>query len=254
MQNLDGETSSIMAMLNPETPPKDDTETGDSTGEDTGEEQGQDTGEDTGEEQEQDTGEAEEPKKEGIDYEQLIPMSTGEKVTLGELKDVYQQQASRELAFTQKENSLLTLMDENRTLLELTGQLPPQVREQFQARQMAGIQREAAAIMEAIPAWSDPLIKARATSDIMALGLEYGLLSDFESITNHRAIKLLNDFVTLRNKVMGAKATLKPLQNKRPFNSPAPIKNKATEQARLVDRAKKTHTHADEISAISSLL
>ena len=197
---------------------------------------------------------APEPEKDesGIDYAKEVPLRDGTKVTLGELKDHYQDRQARILETQERENALNTRMQELTDLAQYV-QLPPQQMEVIKARQEQYLTQQHQLMLQAMPELNDKAAFTKVKQGIMGLASEYGVQDIVAQVSDHRVVKLLKDFVELRDSIKAAKDNVKPLRSSEPkaVNKPAG-KPDAAAQAAL--RAATTHKMGDQIAAISALI
>lgn len=188
----------------------------------------------------------------GIDYAKEVPLRDGTKVTLGELKDHYQDRQARILETQERENALNTQMQELTDLAQYV-QLPPQQMEVIKARQEQYLTQQHQLMLQAMPELNDKAAFTKAKQGIMSLASEYGVQDIVANVSDHRVVKLLKDFVELRDSIKAAKDNVKPLRSSEPkaVNKPAG-KPDAAAQAAL--RAATTHKMGDQIAAISALI
>lgn len=207
-----------------------------------------------GEQQQQPESEAETTEEEdtsGIDYGKEVPLSNGEKMSIGALKDFYQGHAQRELAMVERENRVMGQYAELQEMSQYL-QLPEGARERIAQQQGQYLREQHTAMLEAIPEWKDQAVFERSRGQIFELGKEYGV--DLSRVTDHRVVKMLHDYAKLRGQIKAAKINTKPVKSsdpKSPVQAPA---NKGGELQQRIDRAKQTGNMADQILAVDALL
>ena len=186
----------------------------------------------------------------GVDYAQEIPLANGEKLTLGALKDHYQESAQREVAMIERENRV---MQQSQELQEMAGylNLPPEAKERIAQQQLQHLQAQHGAMLEAIPEWKDQAAFEKGRVAIFELGKEYGV--DTSRVTDHRVVKMLNDFSRLKAQIKGARAGLKQVKAPEP-KAIVQTNGKATEVTNAINRAKQTGNIADQTAAVDLLL
>jgi hypothetical protein len=194
-----------------------------------------------------------EPEKEIIDYEKEIPLSTGEKVKLGALKDAYQAQHTKTLEMTERENRLMRQQDEIERLAAHMGSLPPELVAKSQAEIQQQLQREHHLMLEAIPAWKDKGQFDLGRGAIHALATEYGAEKLVSQVTDHRIVKMLNDFAQLKAAIKASGAAIKPLRSSEPSAKVQPIRGASQEVDSLINRAKASKSQSDQVAAINAL-
>jgi hypothetical protein len=197
--------------------------------------------------------EAPEPEKDdGVDYSAEIPMSDGSKVNLGALKDAYQDSQAQTLAIQERENVVMSQMNELQEMSQYT-QLPPEKMQAIKQQQERYMNEQHGLMLEAIPEFKDQATFAEAKKGIEALATEYGISDAVAQIADHKIVKLLNDFAKLRQGIKAAKDNVKPLRSKEPKSrNRAAGKVDATTAA--AQQAAKTGSRSDQIRAINELL
>lgn len=193
----------------------------------------------------------EDPEPDGIDYSQKIPMSNGEPLTLGELKDFYQQHDQKVLELIERENKVMSQYDELQQMTQYLN-LPPEAREQIQQRQTAYLQEQHGLMLQAIPEWKDQSAFEKGRAAIFDLGKEYGV--DLSRVTDHKVVKMLRDFATLKSAIKSAKASVRQVKQPEPKAVQArnPGGNGQLDQA--IATAKRTGNSADQSRAVDMLL
>jgi hypothetical protein len=189
-----------------------------------------------------------------IDYELEIPMPSGEKVTVGKLKDLWQQQAQATLELQERENALGVQTSQLEKLAEWVGAVPADVKQAALVASQNQLVTEHQALIKAIPAWNDRTAYEAGRARIFDLAKEYGIEGAVADIIDHRAVKMLHDFAALKDAVKAAKLNLKPIDKARPKPHLVSKGGKPTEAQVLADRAKQTGKVADQIAAIDKLL
>lgn len=192
-----------------------------------------------------------EQDKGGIDYAQEVPLNNGEKMSVGALKDFYQGYAQKELAMIERENKVMAQYGELQELGQYM-QLPPEQLQRIQAQQQDYLREQHGLMLTAIPDWQDKAVFERDRGRIFDLGKEYGV--DLGRVTDHRVVKMLNDFSRLRASIREAKANVKPVRSKEPVPPARPPAGKGTELQARIDTAKRTGNVADQLNAVDLLL
>lgn len=193
----------------------------------------------------------EQQEKGGIDYAQEVPLSNGEKLSIGALKDFYQGHAQKELALIERENKVMAQFTEMQELGQYM-QLPEEQRQRIAQQQGQYLREQHQAMLEAIPEWKEQTTFERDRGRIFDLGKEYGV--DLSRITDHRAVKMLNDYARLRASIREAKASIKPVKGKEPVAPVRQPSNRGTELQQRIDTAKRTGNVADQVHAVDALL
>lgn len=192
--------------------------------------------------------EGEEPA--GIDYKQQIPLSNGEKVTLGELKDFYQQQDAKLADLIDRENKVMQQYSELQELGQYL-QLPPEKRQQIAQQQAEHLQQQHGLMLAAIPEWKDQAVFEKSRMAIFDLGKEYGV--DLTQVTDHKVVKMLHDFARLKGAVKAVKGQVKQVRTPEP-KAVAIKPQQGAELATAISTAKKTRNEADQVKAVEMLL
>lgn len=185
-----------------------------------------------------------------LDYKLEVPLSNGEKITLGELKDHYQQHEQKLIELIDRENRVMSQVAELNELGQYL-QLPPEVKEQLAAQQRQHLQAQHGLMLGAIPEWQDAAAFEKGRAAIFALGQEYGV--DLSKVADHKVVKMLHDFARLKGAMKTAKASVKPVRQQ----EPKPVRGVTAQQGNLqaaIDTAKRTRNHADEVRAVDLLL
>jgi hypothetical protein len=189
-----------------------------------------------------------------IDYTLEIPMPSGEKVALGKLKDLWQQQAEATLELQEKENAILQQKGQLEKLAEWVNAVPADIRQAAIITAQNQLVVEHTNLVKAIPAWADRTAYEAGRARIFDLAKEYGIQDAVADIVDHRAVKLLHDFAALKDAVKAARLNLKPVDKARPKPHLVSKGGKPTEAQVLADRAKATKRPADQLAAIEKLL
>ena len=159
-------------------------------------------------------------------YDELvIPLGDDKTVTLGEFKDrvkelqdvdqVKQEVSDREADL---ERESLQMRAE---LNQLMNMIPEEMREplirESTSRHANYLQEQQAAVLEAIPAWKDHDSLAKDRDAIVDLGNSYGFSSQEMTFTQDaRVLRMLHDFVRLRERSSNADANSKREAKTRP--------------------------------------
>lgn len=186
-----------------------------------------------------------------VDYTQEIPLSNGQKMTLGELKDFYQGHDRVLMELVERENKVMTQYAELQEMAQFV-QLPPEMKQQIAAKQAAYLQDQHAAMLNAIPEFKEATAFQKGRAAIFELGTEYGV--DLSQVADHRVVKMLHDFSRLKAAIKSAKANVKPIKTPEPrAKVPAPT-TRATELSTAISTAKNTGNQADQLKAVEMLL
>jgi hypothetical protein len=199
---------------------------------------------------EQDTTEAEKP--DGVDYSAEIPLSDGSKIKLGELKDHYQSAQKHQLEVIERENAVMTRMNELSELAQHV-QLPPQQVAMIKQQQEQYLMAEHQRMLDAIPEFRDKAAFTEARNAIQDMAAEYGIQDQVAQITDHRIVKMLHDYARLRGQIKAAKENVKPLRSSEPQAKQKPA-GKPDMAAIMANKAKQTGNRGDKLAAINALL
>lgn len=194
----------------------------------------------------------------GIDFELMIHLSDelGD-LTVGQMKDQYQEIGRREKSVIEKENELMT---ERHSLSELLETMQPvlgaaSVNKQKAIRQRR-LQKEHALLMDNFPEWKDPGVKQKASDAMRETLTSYGFTDqEYESLGDHRIIKLLNDHTLSRTRLETARQNLNPerkLERKRPSRNAGKRRRGSTDK--MVANATASKSRDVKMEAIDQLL
>jgi len=212
-----------------------------------------------GESQDQETENEEENElgsEEGkLDYALEVPMTDGNKLTLGELKDHYQGYQAKLGELQARENEVMGKHSKAEEMMGYIQQhLPPQRLQQIAQEQQQYLEKEQGLLLDTIPEFKDAATFKQARGEISELMNEYGMSELLQTITDHRIVKMLNDFAKLKGSVRKAKETVKPIRSKDPKGESKRYNGSAGETKQLAERAKQTGSHGDQVAAIQKLL
>jgi len=189
-----------------------------------------------------------------VDYALEVPLASGEKVTLGKLKDAYQEQAQAILALSEREQAVDRKLDELRELADVLQALPPEKVEQkvHERREYARTQHQA--MLEVIPAWQDPAKFEAGRKAIHDLAAGYGPVAQrlAGQVLDAPIVKMLHDFASLKAAVKAA-GQIKPTRHPEPAAG-RPTMTPQTQTAALIARAKQSKSEPDQQAAISAIL
>jgi len=193
-------------------------------------------------------------EKHDIDYGLKVPITGGEPVTLGELKDLYQNQQTAKLELIERENEVLRQHEKTSMLLSYVDSLPEHVRAAAAQQAVADYQQQMAILTDLIPETRTPEGVKGMKDAIYSLAAEYGVARrDVDQIKHAVTIKMMHDFARLKQSIKAAKDNVKPLRSA----SPAGVKQSIVSQSeteRLVAKAKQTRNSGDEATAVAALL
>lgn len=194
------------------------------------------------------------PEKEAIDYGMKVPMTGGDPVTLGELKDAYQAQAATRLDLQERENKVFQASEEARTLLSYIQDLPPHVLEAAKQDAARDFQRETAVLTDSIPELKTQAGAREVKDRLYSLAAEYGVPKHLvDGIKDATTIKMMHDYALLKQAVKNSRANIKPLRS----DTAKAVRTTSTstsETDAAIARAKQTRSQHDQITAIDKLL
>lgn len=205
-------------------------------------------------------GEDDEPP--AIDYDLEIPIggSDAEVQTLGSLKDFYKEhkgwQADRDTWNVQRieqENQQLLARQHLTAMAERLAKVDPKLLEMAHGQMKVDMQREQAQLLEIRPEWADPAKKEAARNMHVGLLQEYGLDREYAAITDHRIIKLIDDYAVIKRQRDQAREQLQKSELTKGQKPKAQSVSKADAKRSMVNRAK-GGSQTDKIAAISTLI
>lgn len=195
---------------------------------------------------------------EKVDYAMEIPLADGSTVTLGALKDAYQDTRDRELDLQERENKMIERAVEQDRVLKYFDQLPPQLRYRAAQDLDEHIRRESDGVLDLIPTWRHEDARTVDHGLILELAASYGMkaevAAELKYPSDRRIVKMLRDFSRLKASVKQARLQAK--QDPAPSSKIKPNRTDVTQgnaQA-LADKAKQSRSRADEIAAVGALL
>jgi small-conductance mechanosensitive channel len=205
-------------------------------------------------EKEEEAATEEAAEESALDYGMEVPMTNGEKVTLGKLKDAWQARDTAMLEMTERENSVLRETEKAVQLLQYVEQLPPELRAQAAKQADLDYQREMKTLATILPEATKPEGAAEIREGLYALADEYGLpRGSVDQIKSAVTIKMMWDFARLKASIKAAKANVKPLRADSPKAVAGVPASKSDLQA-AIDKAKHSRNTQDEAKAIDALL
>lgn len=203
------------------------------------------------------------PESQEFDYDQEVSITVGneaEKLTVGQLKDHYQE--SREFhqereawedSRMQQDSEMLVARQSLLELADMLGDTKPEVVQYLAKQRDANNKQQAELLLQARPEWIDPAVKARARPAMLETWKEYGFSDiEFGSIQDHRVIVALNDLARLKGRLKKAQAvkTTKAPTGQKPAGRKT---TKAQDQSAAIKRAK-SGSHDDKMAAIGALI
>jgi len=188
-----------------------------------------------------------------LDYGMKVPITGSEPVTLGELKDAWQNRQTAMLEITDRENAVLRETEKAQTLLSYIDQLPPHIADAAKAQAATDYQREMQALVTILPEAKTTEGIRHIRDGLYALAEEYGLSKrDVDGVKHAVTIKMMHDFARLKQSIREAKQNVKPLRSDTPKAAQASINTNATQA--LIAKAKQSRNVSDEVAAIDALL
>ena len=205
---------------------------------------------DTSEEEAQEEAPAEVP--DGLDYSAEVPMQDGSKVTLGALKDAYQDTQRNDLERQERENALFRKEMDVNDLLPFV-QLPPEKAAQVKQDQEAYMRQQHELMLEMVPEMADQTQFVARKQSIEAHAKEWGIERHVERLTDAVLVRYINAMAKREDNMRSAAQNVKPLRSKEPkaVNKSVGKVDAATNAA---NKAAKTGSRGDQIAAINALL
>jgi hypothetical protein len=187
-----------------------------------------------------------------VNYDQMIPITGGEPVKLGELKDAWQNRQSASLELIDRENEVLRVTEKAQLLLSYVNALPPEIAEAAQAEAARDYERETTRLHSSIPETKTPEGFRAVREKLYELVAEYGLPKQaVDTIKDATTIKMMHDFARLKASVKAARDNVKPL---RADNTRAQHASTQSEIDVLMAKARQSRSGDDQLKAIDSLL
>ena len=194
------------------------------------------------------------PEKAEVDYGMLIPITGGEPVTLGELKDAWQNHQSAMLDVQDRENSVLRKTQDFEQLLSFVDQLPPAAIQVAEERRKAMYAREMPKLAAAIPEFATAEGAREVVKVLAEAAKGYGISeAELGMVMDSRYIKWMYDAARREKAIREARSNVKPLRSAPPAATPAVETSKSTLQ-RLTEKAKQTRSADDQTAAIDALI
>jgi hypothetical protein len=192
------------------------------------------------------------PEEAALDYGMKVPIKGGEPVTLGELKDAWQNQQASLLEVQDRENAILRKSQDIEQLLSFIDELPQGALELAKQRRQAMYAAEMPKLAAAIPG-INTAEGAREVVKVMAeAAKDYGISEDeLRMVMDSRFIKWMYDASRQAKAVREARNNVKPLRSDQPKAQHAAT---SSETELSVARAKQTGSKADQTRAIDQLL
>lgn len=198
----------------------------------------------------------EEPKQ--IDYDVDIPLPGGlEPIKLGEMKDRYMEHERNLQANIDRENELMQDKIAFNNMVQMLGDVPPEVRERAKALYDRQMRQEFELLRESIPELKESKDNGAAFFKGMTdIGTAYGFRpEEISMISDHRIFKALYDLGRYRERLSTAGENLKKINDK-PKVKPGNTRfSKRSESQRIQDRATRPGASRDDkLAAIDQLI
>jgi hypothetical protein len=207
---------------------------------------------DTPEKEEVTSEQPEVAEKAELDYGLEVPMTDGTKVTLGELKDHFQNHSAALLDLSDRTNALAKDKAEVETFFQYLDQYPPEMLERAKAQAQKDYATQTELLRELLPESRTPAGQKEIKLAIYKLGEDYGLKREaIDGVRDAVTIQMMHDFAKLRASIREAKANVKPLRSASPNGTHAA--NQSDVQT-LTAKAKQTRSGTDEARAVDALL
>lgn len=194
---------------------------------------------------------AEEPEKDELDYGMKVPITGGEPVTLGELKDAWQNKQAALQEIQDRENTVLRKSQDIEQLLSFVEQLPAGALETAQQRRQQMYQAEMQKLTTAIPALATAEGAREVVATLAEVAKDYGISeAELKMVMDSRYIKWMYDAARQAKAVREARSNVKPLRAEQPK---AQSTSKTSEIDVLMAKAK-SGGESDQLAAISALI
>jgi hypothetical protein len=192
------------------------------------------------------------PEKDAVDYGMQVPITGGEPVTLGVLKDHYQNHQAAMLEVQDRENVILRKSQDIEQLMSFLDELPPAAVELAKARRQAVYAAEMPKLAAAIPG-INTAEGAREVVKVMAeAAKDYGISEDeLRMVMDSRYIKWMYDAARQTKAIREARNNVKPLRSDQPKAQHAAA---TSELSALTAKAKQTGKAQDVDQALAALL
>ena len=188
----------------------------------------------------------------GIDYSVEVPMQDGSKVTLGALKDAYQDSQRTDMERQERENALFRKEMDLNDLLPFV-QLPPEKAEQVKQDQEAYMRQQHQLMLEMVPEMADQTQFVARKQSIEAHAKEWGIERHVDRLTDAVLVRYVNAMAKREEGMRSAAQNVKPLRSKEPraVNKSVGKVDAATNAAQ---RAAQTGNRRDQQAAVEALL
>lgn len=192
------------------------------------------------------------PEKDALDYGMKVPMTGGEPVTLGELKDHYQNHQAALLAVQDRENAILRQTQDVEQLMAFLDQLPPGAVDVAKQRRVDMYQHEMAKLSKAIPEIGTAEGAREVVKVLAEAAKDYGISeAELKQVMDSRYIKWMYDAARQAKAVREARNNVKPLRSDQPKAQHAA---NSSEIDISIGKAKQTGSQADVLRAVDALI
>lgn len=195
-----------------------------------------------------------------VDYnmEIEVPMPYGmEKMTVGQLKDEVSNVHIRQQKLDKQSNEMMVERQELETIASMIGpNLPPEAHQALQQRRQAVLAREGEHMLQAIPEWKEEVTFNADRKEMQTMATEYGFSEhEFQTVSDHRLVKLLRDHTKLKARVEKAGKEIRPDKRKPTKPGRKPRETTAQQsQSKLIAAAKESDNPDVKLAAIDSLI
>ncbi len=195
-------------------------------------------------------------EQDDVDWNQEIEINMPygmESMTLSDMKDKISNLHISTKQVQDQENKLMVRRQEIEAIVNVIGEIPPEIRQQLDNQHQAVLVRENQLLLDAIPDWSDEKTFLNDRTSMLQLSSEYGFSeSEFNTVADHRLVKLIRDYSALKNKL--EKADPKKIAKQK--NATGHAKRKTTKRSSgdYINEAAKSNNPQVKARAISQLL
>jgi len=245
-QPITDETEAIAALLSPSAEPE--------KAEATPEPEKEQAGADPAAEPEKDEPAAEVEPEKAIDYGMKIPITGAEPVTLGELKDLWQNQAQAKLDLIEERNEFVRTKVQSEILINFMESLPPQMIQLAQQRAAESYQKQMQNLADRVPEVKQQAGLDALRQDLVSLAKEYAAPpEEVGSVQFAWAIHMMRDLARYKQAIKDAKATVRPIRSETPRAAQA-VPQQTNPIQKAIDRAKQSRNSSDEAAAVDAIL
>lgn len=203
-------------------------------------------------EEEQQT--TEEPEKAELDYGMKVPITGGDPVTLGELKDAWQQQHIRTQELIEREQGISKQVQHLEYLAQFFDDLPAPVMQERKQQALQYAAEQERLLHEAVPSTRTPDGAKEFLDRVASVAEQYGVeRGRVHAGMDSAVLRMAYDYARLQEAVKAARANVKPLRADQPRAAQAAT-TKPSDVQRSIDRARQTGNKQDAADAIDKLL